>query len=79
MQTKVNPKQYLHLTFNTGGWTVAPGKVPLASDDVRATDIIPRLTLICQHTAPNRRRVGGANPSKFNLRENRTGVVGLNF
>lgn len=67
------------LTFNTCRWSAAPGEVPLAGDDVRATDVISRLALIGQHTASHRGGVGRADPAKLNLGEGRAGVIWLNL
>lgn len=67
------------LTFDTCRWTVAPGEVPLAGDDVRATDVISRLALIGHDAAPHRGGVGQAHPPELNLREGGAGVVRLNL
>ena len=67
------------LTFNTKGWTAAPGQVPLTGNDVRATDVISWLALIGQHAASDRRSVGRADPSELNLRQGRAGVIWLNL
>ena len=66
-------------TFNTRGWTAAPGEVPLAGDDVRSTDVISRLALIGQHAAPHMGGVGRADPAKLNLGWGGAGVVRLHL
>jgi hypothetical protein len=51
----------------------------LASDDVRTTDVISWLALIGQDTASDRGGMGGAYPTKLNLREGGAGVIWLHL
>lgn len=66
-------------TFNTGRWTAAPGQVPLTGHAVRATDVIPRLALIGQHSASDVGGVGWGDPTKLNSGEGGTGVIRLDL
>lgn len=68
-----------HPTFNTRRGGAAPGKVPLAGDDVRAADVITRLTLVSEHAASHWGGVGRADPAKLDLGQGRAGVVWLNL
>lgn len=68
-----------HPTFNTRRGAAAPGEVPLAGDDVGASDVISGLTLVGQYAASHRGGVGGADPAKLDLGEGRAGVIGLNL
>lgn len=66
-------------TFNTRRGAAAPGKVPLAGDDVGAADVISGLTLVGQHAASDGGGVGRADPAKLDLGQWGAGVVGFNL
>lgn len=51
------------LTLLAGGRRCAPGQVPLAGENVGAKQLIPRLTLVGKHRAPDQVPVGSRPPA----------------
>lgn len=51
------------LTLLAGGWRCAPGKVPLAGENVGAEQLVARLALVSKHRAPDQVPVGSRPPA----------------